>query len=249
MISLPYLELDTPFPPPSQALSDPEGLLAYGADLSVPRLFNAYSQGIFPWFSDGEPILWWSPTPRAIIELENFHVSKSLAKLIRKRVYRVSINCAFEQVIKSCASIPRQKVNGEGVSTDTWITEEMQQAYINMHSMGLAHSVEVWYQDRLVGGLYGVGVGDVFCGESMFHTMSNTSKLAMHGLVTHMKSHGMAFIDCQLPTEHLTSLGATPISRELFLEKLAQNNKTIDEEGYLLPNYENIWQPKMDMFT
>lgn len=249
MISLPFLDIDTPFPSPSTALTDPDGLLAYGADLSVPRLFNAYSQGIFPWFSDGEPILWWSPEPRAIIELENFHVSKSLSKLIKQKKFRVSLNCAFLQVIKACASIPRAKLNGEGTSTDTWITKDMQQAYLDMHKMGLAHSVEIWHQDALVGGLYGIGIGEVFCGESMFHTMSNTSKLAMNALVTHMKANNMAFIDCQLPTEHLMSLGATSVSREQFLSRLAQHNTTLDEEGYLLPAYEKIWQPQMDMYS
>ncbi|MCB4437357.1 leucyl/phenylalanyl-tRNA--protein transferase [Alteromonas sp. McT4-15] len=245
MIALHYIEEGAPFPPVDTALSDPSGLLAFGADLSPPRLFSAYSQGIFPWFSDDEPLLWWSPDPRAIIDLDDFIASKSLRKLARKQQYPVTLNHAFEEVIEACSSIPRKSPNNDGLSTDTWITEDMMDAYKHLHTLGLAHSVEVWDGDDLVGGLYGVGIGKVFCGESMFHTKSNTSKLAMLALVEHMKQQNMAFIDCQLPTEHLMSLGAKSVSRGQFVEKLQKNNHTLNEEGALLPNYLARWQPKV----
>lgn len=244
MITLPRLDSDTPFPPVDEALTEPNGLLAFGADLSPPRLFSAYSQGIFPWFSDDEPLLWWSPAPRAIIELDDFVCSKSLAKLARKRHFKVTLNKAFSAVIQACARIPRHSPSTENISNETWITADMQDAYTRLHTLGLAHSVEVWDKDELVGGLYGVGVGKVYCGESMFHRISNTSKLAMLALVNHMKSKEMAFIDCQLPTEHLASLGAKPISRETFIAMLQQNNHTLTEEGRLTAHYQAQWQPQ-----
>ncbi|NDV91638.1 leucyl/phenylalanyl-tRNA--protein transferase [Alteromonas sp. 345S023] len=242
MITLPKLDSDTPFPPVDEALAEPNGLLAFGADLSPPRLFSAYSQGIFPWFSEDEPLLWWSPAPRAIIELDDFICSKSLAKLARKRRFTVTLNKAFTAVIEACASIPRQQPSAGNISNETWITSDMQHAYTQLHTLGLAHSVEVWDGNELVGGLYGVGVGKVYCGESMFHRQSNTSKLAMLALVKHMKSQEMAFIDCQLPTEHLASLGAKPISRARFIAMLQQNNHTLTEEGRLTPRYQAQWQ-------
>jgi len=245
MIALPFLELDTPFPPISQALDEPNGLLAFGADLSAQRLFSAYSQGIFPWFSDDEPLLWWSPNPRAIIELDDFLCTKSLRKLARKQLYTVTLNKAFERVIHACADIPRTNPHTQETSQDTWITQDMQKAYVYLHQLGLAHSVEVWDGDTLVGGLYGVGVGKVYCGESMFHTKSNTSKLAMLALVEHMKHHQMAFIDCQLPTDHLASLGAKSISRNEFIEKLQANNHTLSEAGSLSTDYMNQWAPQV----
>ena len=245
MIALPYLELDTPFPPVSEALEDPNGLLAFGADLSVQRLFSAYSQGIFPWYSADEPILWWSPNPRAIIELSSFRCSRSLQKLARKKIYTVTLNHAFEQVIEACSRIPRHNPNTQEVSNETWITDDMLQAYCNLHHIGLAHSVEVWQEQTLVGGLYGVGIGKIYCGESMFHRKSNTSKLAMLALVEHMKRNNMAFIDCQLPTEHLTSLGAISISRDKFIEKLRANNHTLTDEGSLTTDYIGRWKPQV----
>lgn len=245
MIALPQLDRDTPFPPVHEALDEPNGLLAFGADLSPQRLFNAYSQGIFPWFGENEPLLWWSPSPRAIIELDDFICAKSLAKLARKSRYQVTLNKAFADVIEACASIPRHHPNSDDTSTDTWITKDMQQAYVQLHTLGLAHSVEVWDDNELVGGLYGVGVGKVYCGESMFHRRSNTSKLAMLALVEHMKSHQMAFIDCQLPTEHLASLGAKPLPRTRFIEKLQQNNHTLTHEGTLSPSYQAQWQAQV----
>ena len=243
MIELPYLDVNDPFPPVSAALSDPNGLLAYGATLSPQRLFQAYSNGIFPWFSEDEPILWWSPTPRAIIELTGFHFSKSLQKLARKGTYRVSLNTRFDDVITACSSIPRYNPHTKKQSTDTWITDDMMAAYQHLHELGLAHSVEVWNADeQLVGGLYGVGIGDIFCGESMFHREANTSKLAMYALVQHMKQHNMAFIDCQLPTEHLTSLGAISLSRDQFIARLHEHNATLDEDGRLSSIYRERWK-------
>ncbi len=245
MLALHYIENDAPFPPVDEALSEPNGLLAFGADLSPRRLFSAYSQGIFPWFSDDEPLLWWSPDPRAIIELDGFCASKSLRKLARQQRYVVTLNHAFERVINACSSIPRATPSGDDVSNETWITEDMKNAYSQLHGLGLAHSVEVWEEDELVGGLYGVGIGKVYCGESMFHTKSNTSKLAMYALVKHMQKQNMAFIDCQLPTDHLSSLGAITLSRKQFIEKLQANNHTLNSEGELCTNYVTQWQPQV----
>lgn len=244
MIQLHHLDVDSPFPPVSEALDEPNGLLAYGADLSPQRLFTAYSNGIFPWFSEGEPLLWWSPTPRAIIELDEFICSKSLKKLAKQKKFRVTLNHSFEDVISACATIPRQSLTNSDVSAETWITQDMQLAYIQLHQLGIAHSVEVWDAEELVGGLYGVGIGKVFCGESMFHKKSNTSKLAMLALVQHMKQQGLSFIDCQLPTEHLSSLGAKSVGRNSFVQKVYDNNHTLDENGRLSKKYQSYWQAK-----
>ncbi len=246
MIQLHHLDVDSPFPPVSEALDDPNGLLAYGADLSPQRLFTAYSNGIFPWFSEGEPLLWWSPTPRAIIDIDEFICSKSLKKLAKQKKFRVTLNHSFKDVISACATIPRQSLTNTNTnaSADTWITQDMQQAYIQLHQLGIAHSVEVWDDNELVGGLYGVGIGKVFCGESMFHRKSNTSKLAMLALVQHMKQQGLLFIDCQLPTDHLSSLGAKSIGRNRFIQKLHDNNQTLDESGRLSAEYLSYWQAK-----
>ncbi len=241
MIEIPFLQQNSPFPDVSTALTDPDGLLAFGGGLDVNRLFTAYSQGIFPWFSIDEPILWWSPNPRAIIYLDEFHISRSLRKLVSKRRYIVTMDMAFKDVIGHCASIPRHHP-GDNTHNGTWITEEMRQAYCDLHEAGLAHSVEVWEQDMLVGGLYGVAVGKVFCGESMFHTKPNTSKLALLALVNHMRAHQLAFIDCQLPTPHLTSLGAKTVPRDQFIQELKEHNSTCDDDGYLLDAYCAIWQ-------
>lgn len=201
------------FPDPQSALDVPDGLLAVGGDLSCPRLHLAYQQGIFPWFGDDDPILWWSPSQRGILPLSSFHCSKSLKKFIRRHPYRVTVNQAFSQVIKQCANVPRAD-NG------TWITESMVQAYIQAHQQGLAHSIEVWDRQRLVGGLYGIGLNGVFCGESMFHLLPNCSKLAMYWLVQHLSKMDYKFIDCQLLNPYLQQLGAEQISREDFLRRL-----------------------------
>ncbi|WP_334062353.1 leucyl/phenylalanyl-tRNA--protein transferase [Alteromonas genovensis] len=244
MLALHYIENDAPFPPVHEALDDPNGLLAFGGDLSPQRLFSAYSQGIFPWFSDDEPLLWWSPDPRAIISLDDFCVSKSLKKLVRQRKYTVTLNHAFDRVIDTCSAIPRVTQSGSGVSNETWITDDMKAAYSQLHGLGIAHSVEVWENEELVGGLYGVGIGKVYCGESMFHKKSNASKLAMVALVEHMRSQQMAFIDCQLPTDHLASLGASTVSRKDFIKTLRENNQTVNSQGELSSEYAQRWRPR-----
>lgn len=238
MISLPYLDVDTPFPAVEHALDEPNGLLAYGADLSPGRLLTAYSSGIFPWFSEGEPLLWWSPSPRALIMLDDFRASSSLRKLMRKQYYKVTLNQDFAAVIHQCANIPRIQYG----QTSTWITDEMIAAYQTLHELGLAHSVEVWQGDELVGGLYGVGIGNVFCGESMFHCQPNTSKLALAYLVRHMQGHDGAFIDCQMPTDHLISLGAKSVERAEFVKLLYSNNLTLDSDGYICSDYQRTWR-------
>lgn len=218
MIKLHQLNQDIAFPAIDYALDEPNGLLAFGGDLSVDRLYHAYQQGIFPWYSEGEPILWWSPDPRGILRLDDFHVSRSLRKLIRQRKYSVTLNQAFDQVISECAQIPRQD-NG------TWITPTMVRAYKKLHREGLCHSVEVWQADRLVGGLYGVAVGRVFCGESMFSRVPNASKLAFFYLIELMRSTDAHFIDCQMQNPHLASFGCSEVKRELFLTMLAQERR------------------------
>lgn len=203
------------FPDPTQALDDPDGLLAIGGCLSVSRLKNAYGQGIFPWFSEYEPIMWWSPSERGIIELDEFHVSKSLRKYLRKNPVRVTINNAFDEVIEACQ---QQRIDNEG----TWITEEMLNAYKKAHREGVAHSIEIWDNSNLVGGLYGIMQQGVFCGESMFHHQTNCSKLAMWALVNWLKRHNAHFIDCQLENPYLISLGEKVLPRTEFLTKLKQ---------------------------
>jgi leucyl/phenylalanyl-tRNA--protein transferase len=218
MLTLTKLDQRLLFPKVEMAYTEPNGLLAFGGDLSAQRLILAYSSGIFPWFSEGEPIMWWSPDPRGILPLDNFYCSKSLKKLARNRKYKITINTDFDQVIDICATIPR---NDSG----TWITEEMIQAYKNLHQLGHAHSIEVWDQEVLIGGLYGIIVGKVFCGESMFHKAANASKLAMLSLVELLKSHGAEFIDCQMQNPHLASLGCIEVSRSQFLSMLTEQCK------------------------
>ncbi|MFD0940521.1 leucyl/phenylalanyl-tRNA--protein transferase [Pedobacter boryungensis] len=196
---------------PDTALAEPDGLLAIGGDLSVERLHLAYQSGIFPWFSEGEPILWYAPHERCVIYPDRLKISKSMRKVLQSYMFKITVNEAFENVIKHCSITPRIGQDG------TWITTEMQQAYIKLHEKGLAHSVEVWQDDKLVGGLYGVKINNVFCGESMFSLVSNASKVA---LVHLSKNMGFDLIDCQLPNEHLMSLGAEMISREEYLKKL-----------------------------
>lgn len=197
------------FPHPGYA--DEYGVLAVGGDLSCERLALAYRYGIFPWFEEGEPIVWWSPSERFVLFPEELYISKSMKQVIRSNRFQITKNRAFEQVIAQCKAINRRGQQG------TWITTEMQQAYIDFHQKGFAESIEVWEGNALVGGLYGVVVGDVFCGESMFSKVANTSKLAFTHLVT---SGGYTLIDCQVHTKHLESLGARHIDRTLFLEYL-----------------------------
>ncbi len=209
-----YLEQNEPFPALETAWQEPNGLLAMGADLSVERLLNAYSHGIFPWYSHGDPILWWSPDPRAVLMIGEFKPSKSLVKHHRKLTeLKVTRNKAFDEVIEACATSPRQD-NG------TWITSTMIEAYKALHRAHVAHSIEVWLEDELAGGLYGVGVGQVFCGESMFHRTTNASKIAFWYLNEHLASFGYKMIDCQMLNPHLESLGVYEISRASFSRQI-----------------------------
>ncbi len=202
------------FPPVEQAT--PEGLLAIGGDLSSERLLDAYRRGIFPWYSAGQPILWWSPDPRAILYLDQFRVSRSLRKRLRKKTFSLSFDRCFRKVVESCAA-PRKKDPVGG----TWITREMISAYDHLHAMGYAHSVECWHDNRLVGGLYGLAIGRGFFGESMFTVMTDASKVALAGLVGCLSRWGFSFIDCQLSSPHILSLGAIEIPRAEFLRELA----------------------------
>lgn len=225
-ITIPWLTTEDPFPPVSQALN--QGLLAAGADLSVPRLLNAYSKGLFPWFNEGEPILWWSPNPRAVLQCSQFKLSKSLAKKCRqiarnelessnpKTAIKITTNTAFLQVISQCSTTRKQQ---EG----TWISNEIIEAYYHLHRCQHAHSIEVWQGSQLVGGLYGVQLGQFFFGESMFSLMSDASKIALYYLTLYLQKHlNIHYIDCQQETAHLTSLGATTISRVHFTQLLQQ---------------------------
>jgi len=207
------------FPNTSKAMIDPDGLLAIGGKLSPKWLLAAYSRGIFPWFNEEDPILWWTPNPRSVLMIENLKVSKSLAKLIRQQKFTITFNSAFSQVIKQCATINRPDQDG------TWIVDEMLAAYNELHQQGYAHSVEVWQNGELVGGLYGVAIGKVFFGESMFAKVSNSSKIALVMLAQKLKKLGFNIIDTQVETPHLNSLGATLISRKEFEAILARDIK------------------------
>jgi leucyl/phenylalanyl-tRNA--protein transferase len=211
------------FPTPN--LASGEGLLAVGGDLSQKRLLLAYSMGIFPWYSEAEPILWWSPDPRLVLYPGELRVSKSLQKTIKKGLFQITVDRAFEQVITECAKIRRK--NNEG----TWIVPDMIGAYCQLHASGFAHSVEAWQNDALVGGLYGVSLGKCFFGESMFSRATNASKVAFVALVNHLKSLSFDMIDCQVATEHLVSFGAREIPRARFLEQLEKSMLTPTRKG------------------
>lgn len=198
---------------PHPELAEPEGLLAVGGDLSLQRLLLAYSLGIFPWFNEGEPLLWWSPDPRCVLLPAELKVSRSLAKLLRRQSFQVTTNRSFAAVIEACAA---QRQHREG----TWITAEMREAYCRLHEYGYAHSVEAWRDGALVGGLYGVCMGCCFFGESMFFKEANASKVAFVTMVRQLQAQGFVLIDCQLPSDHLFSLGARSVSRSEFLQRL-----------------------------
>jgi len=205
------------FPHPSQANED--GILAWGGDLSPSRLFRAYQNGIFPWYSKDDPIIWWSPNPRLIMELDDFKLSRSLKKSMKKFTYKFDSN--FTQVMKKCAQTPREGQDG------TWISDDIIEAYSVLHGQGIAHSIESYSNGILVGGLYGLTIGKIFCGESMFANETDASKSAYAILIRHLKDWGYDFVDCQVPTNHLKSLGAKEVSREYFLNRLEKVNMDI----------------------
>lgn len=211
---IPWLPAEPVFPPADRALADPNGLLAAGGDLSPTRLLAAYRRGIFPWYSAGEPILWWSPDPRMVLFPDELKISRSLAKTLRNADYEVRLDSAFPAVVAACADTPREGQSG------TWIIPEMQAAYAELHRQGHAHSVETWIGGRLAGGLYGVAIGGAFYGESMFAHARDTSKIALAHLCAHLSRRGFGIIDCQMETSHLASLGARPIPRREFLARL-----------------------------
>ncbi|GAA5317140.1 MAG: leucyl/phenylalanyl-tRNA--protein transferase [Candidatus Pelagadaptatus aseana] len=232
MIQLPFIEPGaTSFPATSNALEDPNGLLAFGGDLSPQQLFAAYRKGIFPWFDDESPILWWSPSPRLVLKPSQLHVSKSMRKLLRQRPFTVTTDKAFEAVITACAE-PRE-------DQGTWITEEMIAAYCELHHHGIAHSIEVWEQDTLVGGLYGVAIGSVYFGESMFSLRSNASKYGFISLVEQLDRLNYQLIDCQVHTNHLASLGAEEVSRPEF-ESILKDAVNMENRW---PTSEQVNQP------
>jgi len=214
------------FPAIDTALTDPNGLLAAGGDLHTQRIIAAYRQGIFPWFGDDDPILWWSPSPRCVLRPNELHISKSFAKFRKKTAFTVSFDNAFDQVINHCAQM---RDDQEG----SWITSDMQQAYQQLFKQGVAHSVEVWDKDILVGGLYGLAIGNMFFGESMFSKRSNASKLAFSHLVKHLSLANYQLIDCQVHSQHLASLGATEISRDDFKSYLANIDQPTHENPLL----------------
>jgi leucyl/phenylalanyl-tRNA--protein transferase len=245
-VKLTWLDPDTPFPPVELALKEPAGLLALGADLSVGRLQDAYRNGIFPWYSEGEPILWWSPDPRMVLRCEDFAPSHSLRKRLRQiardesganpRV-QVRVNTAFATVMQHCAA-PRDGQPG------TWITDEMRQAYLDWHQAGGAHSVETWIDGELAGGLYGISLGGMFFGESMFTRVPDASKIALAYLVNFLRRQGVAWIDCQQQTRHLASLGARPVARADFITHVRAATRLpgpvwqpgrLDSKGFLQP--------------
>lgn len=221
-----FLDCYQPFPPVEEA--DEQGLLAGGGDLSVPTLLAAYLQGIFPWFNEGDPYLWWSPDPRMVLLTHEFKAHRSLQKVRRNRAWRITFDQCFPRVIEACASTPRHGVLG------SWITEEMKAAYIEFHRAGFAHSVEVWQDGELSGGLYGVQLGRMFFGESMFSWRPDASKLALWQLCEHLNAAGFVLIDCQVASQHLSRLGAREYSRSEFREHL---NRAVFETAP-----EGLWQ-------
>src|SRR5262249_26605266 len=210
-----WLGADTPFPAPASALKEPNGLLAVGGDLSPRRLLDAYRHGIFPWYSEGDPVLWWSPDPRMVLFPGELHVTRSLAKTLRNRAYEVRVDTAFEEVVRGCAA-PRPSQPG------TWITAEMRAAYRRLHGLGYAHSVETWIDGALAGGLYGVGIGRVFFGESMFSRARDASKIAFVHLVGRLLAGASGLGDCKMPPAHLGPLGARRARRAEFARRLRE---------------------------
>ncbi|MGR8918364.1 MAG: leucyl/phenylalanyl-tRNA--protein transferase [Gammaproteobacteria bacterium] len=203
------------FPPTARALTEPDGLLAIGGDLSPARLLAAYRRGIFPWYAEGQPIMWWSPDPRSVLTPDSVHVSRRLARTLRQRPYTLTLDAAFEQVVDGCAA-PRDAAGG------TWITADMRAAYITLHELGSAHSIECWHGTELAGGLYGLAIGCVFFGESMFSRRRDASKVALVTLVRHLWTAGFGLFDCQIHNPHLARMGARTIPRSEFEAELAR---------------------------
>jgi len=230
---IPWLGREPVFPPVHTALADPDGLLAAGGDLSVSRLLAAYASGIFPWYSEGDPVLWWSPSRRMVIFPERLHVSRSLAKTLRNKPYEITMDLAFREVIEACAA-PR------GAGSGTWIVPEMVDAYCALHEAGHAHSLEVRMNGELVGGLYGVALGRMFFGESMFSRVTDASKIAFVHMVRHLGRQGFAMIDCQMYTAHLASLGAIPVLRAPFLATLQEQSRLSQADTTWKYHYTNV---------
>lgn len=232
MSRLPWLSDDAlDFPPINHALTDPDGLLAVGGDLSPARLLSAYSQGIFPWYQEDQPILWWSPSTRMVLKPETLTISRSMRKFLRKACFRVTLDTCFAEVIRQCAAT-------RIATAGTWITEDMQTAYNRLHKLGHAHSVEVWQENQLVGGLYGISMGSMFFGESMFSLATNASKTGFIYLVRQLQAWNYQLIDCQVASAHLSSLGAFEMSRSQFLEVL---------EAYRQPDKPGLWQRELSL--
>ena len=223
---IPWLPQEPIFPAPEKALAEPNGLLAAGGDLGPQRILAAYRRGIFPWYSTGEPILWWSPDPRMVLLPDELKISRSLAKTLRNADYEVRLDTAFSAVIHACAGKPRESQSG------TWITREMQAAYRELHRLGHAHSVETWVDGKLAGGLYGIAIGRTFFGESMFADQRDASKIALAHLCAYLKQRGFGIIDCQMETAHLASLGAKPIPRRDFAARLDELCARDDAPGH-----------------
>ena len=219
---IPWLEGDDPFPPLSSALTHPNGLLAAGADLSPQRLLAAYRRGIFPWYAQGQPILWWSPDPRMVLIPSELKVSRSLAKTLRNRSHEIRFDGAFEAVMHGCATRGADDAAHGTGERGTWITDDMRAAYLRLHELGYAHSAETWIEGELAGGLYGVAIGRMFYGESMFTRARDASKMAMVHLVRRLERRGCGMIDCQMHTAHLASLGARAIPRSEFSLRLQE---------------------------
>jgi len=204
---------------PNPNFANDKGLLAYGGDLNPNRVMTAYLNGIFPWYNESDPILWWSPNPRLVLELDEFKVSKSLNKTIKKNIFEIRFDTNFVNVMKECKKI-REGENKKG----TWILPEVIEAYTKLHQMGLAHSFEAYFEDELVGGGYGVNIGNIFCGESMFAKKNDASKVALYYLVQRLRTNGFKMIDCQIPSSHLESLGAKRMKRERFLKLVKESS-------------------------
>ena len=241
----PWLSADIRFDFPDPESADENGIVCCGGNLSPGLLLSAYSQGIFPWFNDDDPIIWWSPDPRFILEPEDFHVSSSMKKLLKSGKYKISLDRDFLSVIQNCSTIFRPGQNG------TWITPDMVEAYVELHRLGFAHSAEAWSEGRLVGGCYGVSLGKIFFGESMFSRESNASKAAFISLVWQLMDAETELIDCQVHTSHLESLGGKHIPRIRYLQKLAELIKKPDNNGnwgLKFPDFpkSSLWQKNID---